>query len=201
MLKKVKPLYKSSTKNSAAGFTLIELLIVIAIIGLLASLVLTALKTTRQKAARTAAIRDSRQIAVGLEYFYQDKGQMPVVNGFSISGGGKWTASWYPEWQSFQAALSSHISSFIKQDLGNDIYYLIYLNQPGSSPFLLSETALALGVPCIWFIDGFLLLVNAEDSIEQNDGGVFSSLYEIRGGHTTQGIYRATPNSIGSRCY
>jgi len=60
------------SKQKTKGFTLIELLVVIAIIGLLAAIVLVSLNTARQKARDTRRIGDIRQIALGLELYYDN---------------------------------------------------------------------------------------------------------------------------------
>lgn len=49
-------------KASQAGFTLIELLVVIAIIGILSSVVLTSLSSSRGKARRAAALQTIRAV-------------------------------------------------------------------------------------------------------------------------------------------
>jgi prepilin-type N-terminal cleavage/methylation domain-containing protein len=59
------------------GFTLIELLVVIAIIGLLASVVLLALNSARQKSRDAKRLADVRQIASALELYYNDNNAYP----------------------------------------------------------------------------------------------------------------------------
>lgn len=57
-------------KQNQKGFTLIELLVVIAIIGLLASVVLLALNSARQKSRDAKRLADVRQIASALELYF-----------------------------------------------------------------------------------------------------------------------------------
>ncbi len=59
------------------GFTLIELLVVIAIIGLLASVVLASLESTRAKARDAKRISDLEQIRNALELYRADHGRYP----------------------------------------------------------------------------------------------------------------------------
>ncbi|MEA2113264.1 MAG: type II secretion system protein [Patescibacteria group bacterium] len=64
-------------RKSEKGFTLIELLVVIAIIGVLSTIVLISLNTARQKARDVRRLSDMRQVALGLEMYYDDNGGYP----------------------------------------------------------------------------------------------------------------------------
>lgn len=64
-------------KQNQKGFTLIELLVVIAIIGLLASVVLLALNSARQKSRDAKRVADVRQIVSAMELYYNDANSYP----------------------------------------------------------------------------------------------------------------------------
>ncbi len=66
-------------KQNQKGFTLIELLVVIAIIGLLASVVLLALNSARSKSRDAKRVADIRQMASGLELYYNDCNSYPQL--------------------------------------------------------------------------------------------------------------------------
>jgi len=59
------------------GFTLIELMVVISIIGLLASVVMANLSTSRLKAADARRIADFRNVKVALELYHNKYNQYP----------------------------------------------------------------------------------------------------------------------------
>lgn len=56
------------------GFTLVELLIVVAIIGILATVVLISLNDARTKARDVRRLADVRQVALALELYYNKVG-------------------------------------------------------------------------------------------------------------------------------
>lgn len=66
-----------SKRISASGFTLVELLIVIAIIGILASIAIPQFTSYRQKSYNSAAQSDLRNVKTNLEAYYADYQHYP----------------------------------------------------------------------------------------------------------------------------
>ena len=71
--------------KKSKGFTLIELLVVIAIIGLLATIVLVSVNTTRKKARDARRLSDLRQVAVALEMFWDNNRFYPGVANCNVT--------------------------------------------------------------------------------------------------------------------
>jgi len=61
------------------GFTLIEMLVVVAVIGLLASLILVGLSSFRTRGRDTRRVADTKEIQNGLELYYMKNGSYPVL--------------------------------------------------------------------------------------------------------------------------
>ena len=64
-------------RNYLTGFTLIEVLIVIAIIGLLTTIVLVSITSTRAKARDNRRMAELLTLAKSLEFYYSEQGQYP----------------------------------------------------------------------------------------------------------------------------
>jgi len=77
---------KLRNKQHQKGFTLIELLVVIAIIGLLASVVLLALNSARQKSRDAKRLADVRQVASALELYFNDNSRYPATAEYGYGG-------------------------------------------------------------------------------------------------------------------
>ena len=74
-------------KRKNLAFTLIELLVVIAIIGILASLLLSALATSKAKAKQITCVNNLKQTALGLKMWADDNGSKFPWN-LSVTNGG-----------------------------------------------------------------------------------------------------------------
>jgi prepilin-type N-terminal cleavage/methylation domain-containing protein len=70
------------------GFTLIELLVVIAIIGLLSSVILVAVSSTRVKARDAKRAADMEQIYKALNMYFHNYGCLPITAGSACPGAG-----------------------------------------------------------------------------------------------------------------
>ena len=73
------------------GFTLIELLIVIAIIGILASVVISSVNTARSKARDTKRTQELHQLENALALYFSDYGLYPACESFSVWNSVNWT--------------------------------------------------------------------------------------------------------------
>ncbi len=83
-------MFFTERKLSNSGFTLIELLVVIAIIGILSSIVLASLNTSRSKARDAKRLSDMHQMEVALELYYDTFGVYPDSD---FAGCGGWDSS------------------------------------------------------------------------------------------------------------
>lgn len=116
--------------NNSKGFTLLELLIVVAIIGLLASMILVGLSSFRTRGRDARRIADLRQVQNGLEIYYTKNLQYPI---YSSSGNS------LDSWNALTAALAGVGIRQTPQDpLGDSSSYTYASNLNGQSYVLMA---------------------------------------------------------------
>lgn len=92
----------------SSGFTLVELLIVVAIIGVLSSVVISSLNGARMKSRDARRVSDLKQIRIALEMYYDQNGSYPIVK-WATSGITSYDSS-LSRWTQLQNFLSPYIS-------------------------------------------------------------------------------------------
>ena len=76
-----------ATAEKRKGFTLIEMLIVVAIVGILASVVLIGLGPTQRSGRDARRLADLKQVQTGLELYYQKNGSYPNTTTWTGASG------------------------------------------------------------------------------------------------------------------
>ena len=111
---------------------MIELLIVIAIIGLLSTLSIIALNSTRSRARDAQRMHDIRQITTALEMYYNDNGKYPDCQGNDRDSNGGWYTCLEP-------ALSPYINPLPRDPLQQywGYSYSGYTNSINQSQFVI----------------------------------------------------------------
>lgn len=90
------------------GFTLIELMVVVAVIGILASLLLPTLAQTRLRGQSAQAVNNLRQLGLAwLLYADDHSGRLPPNRAGTEAGKSAETASWVGGWLDFRARLDN----------------------------------------------------------------------------------------------
>lgn len=98
------------------GFTLIELLVVIAIVGILASVIIVSINSSRKKARDSVRVQDLRSIAQALEAYHADNGSYPVP------ADQYWSSALSDPvygWQNLQNALAPYLPTLPKDPYSN----------------------------------------------------------------------------------
>ena len=131
-------LYYEHMKNISGrrGFTLIEVLIVVAIVGLLASVVLVGLAPAQRRGRDARRLTDLKEMQTGLELYYNKCGYYPGTAQAS-NPCGAWSA--VADWNGLVAALqgsSLGITQLPKDPSSNRSYD--YATNNGGSSYILS---------------------------------------------------------------
>ncbi len=103
--------------NRHGGFTLIELLIVVATVGLIASIAMGTLITTREKGRDTKRIEDLQLIRKALDLYYADRNEYPPSPcGYNCNG---YYYSTDSSWQTFESVLEPYIDRLPVDPINN----------------------------------------------------------------------------------
>lgn len=124
-------------KRNQKGFTLIELLIVVAIIGLLATLAIVSLNTAREKANDTKRIADLKSMQTALELYWNGEGQGHYP-GLDIDSSVA-TADVVDNWSQLETELITYLPA-LPRDPGANRYYYAALVDQVSTHYMLQST-------------------------------------------------------------
>ena len=91
-------------KKLQSGFTLIELMVVIAIIGILSSVVMSSLDDARASARDSVRRTELRQVQIAMENYYNKYGTYRVANAGWNNGGNGWFG--YEDGSTYSTAIS-----------------------------------------------------------------------------------------------
>ncbi len=97
------------------GFTLIELLIVIAIIGLLATLAIVSLTTAQQKARDTKRLADLKTLQDAVELYYREYDTFPITD-----------ATTNATWSDFANSVTPFITNMPIDETNDDALGYVY---------------------------------------------------------------------------
>lgn len=111
------------------GFTLIEMLIVVAIIGILASVVIVGLGPAQKRGRDSRRAADLREVQTGLELYYSKNGKYPV-SGTDVTD--------WPSLQSFLKNASLGVTT-VPDDPTTTRHYQ-YVSDAGGTTYVLGAT-------------------------------------------------------------
>jgi len=103
------------TKSHSKGFTLIELLIVIAIIGLLATLAIVSLTTAQKKGRDAKRLADLKTLQNGVEIYFREHSAYPITD-----------ATTNATWTDFATTIQPYVSNMPVDPMNTDASGSVY---------------------------------------------------------------------------
>jgi prepilin-type N-terminal cleavage/methylation domain-containing protein len=168
---------KHKQKYKQAGFTLIELLVVVSIIGVISSITLVVFKEGRMKARDNQRIANLKQLGTALELYNFNHGVYPT----SMSEFGMTNFSTYTTWEGELGPQLSEFMARLPHDPLEPNYAFYYFSGPQATWCLPANGQfLKISRDRGYMLVG--VLEEADNPLPQNDGGIYSDRYELRGG-------------------
>lgn len=84
----------SKFRVSRSGFTLVEVIVVIAVVGILGSVVLNLLTPSLERSRDSRRLQDVEQLRAALEIYYKNHGHYPISNSCNTAGQPKPNTGW-----------------------------------------------------------------------------------------------------------
>lgn len=109
---------RTTVSNSQSGFTLIELLVVIIIIGMISTIILSALDTARSKGRDGSRVQIMRQIQNAIEIKKTNNGSYPTGD----YSGGDFASGLGPQIETYLSSISSDPTNLTRQYYSVDTY-------------------------------------------------------------------------------
>jgi type IV pilus assembly protein PilA len=143
------------------GFTLIEILVVVAIIGVLSSVVLASLSTARMKSRDQSRVAEIIELRKAIEFYYSERGTYPPY-AYATSPYLGDDCGYQNDWCDLETTLAPYINGIPRDNLGTALNrrYLYKSNAP--------YTTYGLGVQLEGSTTGSVA-----------DGGYSSLMYEV----------------------
>jgi type II secretion system protein G len=172
-------------KTFARGFTLIELMVVIAIIGLLATIITISMIQTRRDATYARAQADERTMETALELYYDTNGDWPPA------GGNMQANSDDSTWQTLATYLQPFLGQIPKPDYVPDTTFpysqnYIYQKATAANPLTIKIIDGHTGafITCLTLRGGYYLDFIAAQQMDsnKNDGGLDPDGVDYLGG-------------------
>lgn len=162
---------KHKQKTLQKGFTLLELLIVVAIMGMMASMALAAFVSTRLGARDARRIIDLNSISKAFELYYTDNSRYP--SGMYRTSDG--------DWSGLGAALNAYIRPFPMEYDTSDFFFYYGPNYTYS---IVSFAGSDIWTECVRTRNGYYIggKVFRNFNTASVDGGIRRDAYEIVGG-------------------
>ena len=167
----------------ARGFTLIELLVVISIIGMLSSIILASLNSSRAKARDAKRIVEKRQVIIALNQYYGNNGAWPpsatTAEGWSCLaptnetcfGGG------YSGLDSLVSDLSPYISSLPKNNAPTGVLAEDRILYTKNHSYTAGAVIPVIGAYIVWVQEAGMTSAKCTGYIDHSDASYYCFEY------------------------